>query len=485
MAGKKIHHNAMYNLAGSIAPIAIAFATVPIYIKLVGEARYGLISLIWLAFGYFGVFDLGLSRATAYRLSSLNDQPLAIRTSVFYTACGLNLGLGVISAICFYIVSTASASHFADNVELQGEIVRSLPWVALFFPVGLLGGVFAGCLQSQEMFLELNIQQSIGSVVLQTLPLLFFYYGAHDLPSAILGAVIARAFNVCWLGLVCMRWMYPAGRPVFRAAYIRGLFRYGGWITVSDMISPILNGLDQMIIGATLGPKATAYYSVPFSMASKVLIIPAALNRAVFPRLATLDANRAREVSEKSLQIIAGLMALTCAPAIILVRPALEFWINAEFASQSHLTASILLVGMWINSIGYIPWTLLQARGRPDTVAKIHALELLPFVGLLLLLISLFGLPGAAVAWCVRVLLDLLLQTRFSELKLADLEVAVFPGLVIAASFIASFATQTVLMSIVVATLPGLAVSVWLLRRTNILSYVGLDGSRFQRKMKP
>ncbi len=482
MAGKKIHHNAMYNLAGSIAPIVIAFLTVPIYIKLVGEARYGLISLIWLAFGYFGVFDLGLSRATAYRLSSLNDQPLAVRTSVFYTACGLNLGLGLLSAMCFYVVSSASAAHFADSLELQSEIVRSLPWVALFFPVGLLGGVFAGCLQSQEMFLELNVQQSVGSIVLQTLPLLFFYYGDHDLPSAILGAVIARALNVCWLGLVCVKWMYPAGRPVFRSAYIRGLFRYGGWITISDMISPILNGLDQMIIGATLGPKATAYYSVPFSMASKVLIIPASLNRAVFPRLAVLDTSNARRVSEKSLEIIAGLMALTCAPAIILAQPALAFWINAEFASHAHLAASILLVGMWINSIGYIPWTLLQARGRPDTVAKIHALELLPFVGLLLALISLFGLAGAAVAWCARVLMDLLLQTRFSEMKLSDLKVTGVPALVVAMSFVATFASMGLLTSLAVAILPVLVMAVWLLKTTDITGYIGLDMSRFQRK---
>ncbi|MER2197195.1 flippase [Methylobacterium brachiatum] len=482
MAVRKIHYNAMYNLAGSIAPIVAAFATVPIYINLVGEVRYGLISLIWLAFGYFGVFDLGLSRATAYKLSSFSDRPLTVRTSIFYTACVLNLCLGVLSAICFYVISSVFASHFADTSELQGEILRSLPWVALFFPVGLLGGVFAGCLQSQEMFLELNIQQSVGSIVLQTLPLLFFYYGAHDLPSAILGAVIARACNVFWLGLVCMRWMYPAGRPVFRAVYIRGLFRYGGWITVSDMISPILNGLDQMIIGATLGPKATAYYAVPFSMASKVLIIPAALNRAVFPRLATLEKDRAREISEKSLQIIAGLMALICAPAIIFVRPALEFWINSEFASQSHLTASILLVGMWINSIGYIPWTLLQARGRPDTVAKIHAFELLPFVGLLFTLIYLFGLSGAAMAWCLRVTLDLLLQTRFSELKPADLKVTIFPGFVVVMSFITTLATLSLLMCFVAAIFLSLFNIAWLLRSTNIISYVGLEGSRFRSK---
>jgi O-antigen/teichoic acid export membrane protein len=95
---------------------------------------------------------------------------------------------------------------------------------------------------------------------------------------------------------------------------------------------------------------------------------------------------------------------------------------------------------MWFNSIGYIPWTFLQAQGRPDVVAKIHALEILPFVAMLYCLIWFFGLPGAALAWCLRIILDVALQSWFAKFRWSDGRSVVFPGvMVILAILVASF----------------------------------------------
>ena len=415
MASSRLHHNVLYNILGSLVPIVIAVVTIPVYIRVIGEARYGLLSLIWLAFGYFGIFDLGLSRATAHRLAALRGRPLADRASVFYTACSLNLALGFTAGALFYIVAVPLAGHFTHDAALHQEVLEALPLIAAFFPVGLLGGVLAGCLQADERFLELNLQQSVGSVLMQCLPLVFVHLWQNDLAAAVLGAIIARCFNVAWLALVCLKWAYGAGRPQVRKHHIPKLFKYGGWITISDMVAPVLNGFDQMVIGMMLGPSAAAHYSVPYNMASKALILPAALNSAIFPRLSGMNAADAQQISKKSLFMMAGVMALICVPAILLAHPVLRLWIGNDFALASHLPASILLVGMWFNSIGYVPFTYLQAQGRPDLVAKIHALELIPFFAFLVVMIELFGLNGAAIAWTVRIIVDVFLQASVAK----------------------------------------------------------------------
>ena len=425
MPKKLVRLNVIYNLLGSIIPIAVVIFTIPAYLRVIGEVRYGLISLVWITFGYFGIFDLGLSRALAYQLSSLRSRDIHFRAQIFYTACSLSFGLGCIAALSFYFVANALAGHFTTDPALRAEVARSLPWLAAFFPAALLGGTFAGCLQAEEKFLELNVQQSIGSVLFQCLPLILIYCFARNLELAIAGAVIARVVSVVWMGLSCLKWARAAGAPSIDMRHARRLFSYGGWVTISDIFAPILSGLDQLIIGSILGAQANAYYSVPFSMAQKALIFPNALCRAVFPRLSEACADDARRITKQLITATAGLMALMCAPAIMLTHLGLQIWINDEFARAAYATASILLVGIWFNSLAYLPFTFLQARGHPDVIAKIHMLEVLPFVAVLFLFVKVVGLEGAAIAWSTRMIADVMLQSWRGRLYWDDYKPAV------------------------------------------------------------
>jgi O-antigen/teichoic acid export membrane protein len=56
-----------------------------------------------------------------------------------------------------------------------------------------------------------------------------------------------------------------------------------------------------------------------------------------------------------------------------------------------------------------IPYTLLQALGRPDLTARFHLIELPVYVLVLWSMIRTFGIEGAAIAWLIRVALDALL----------------------------------------------------------------------------
>jgi O-antigen/teichoic acid export membrane protein len=59
-----------------------------------------------------------------------------------------------------------------------------------------------------------------------------------------------------------------------------------------------------------------------------------------------------------------------------------------------------------VNALALVPFTLLQALGRPDVCAKFHLAELVLYVPMLLLSLRWWGITGAAAAWTVRVTLD-------------------------------------------------------------------------------
>ena len=89
---------------------------------------------------------------------------------------------------------------------------------------------------------------------------------------------------------------------------------------------------------------------------------------------------------------------------ILVMEPFLSWWIAPAFAQQSAPVGQLILVGFWANGFALIPYAQLQARGRPDLVAKCHLGEVLPYFALLYLGLSAFGMIGAAAAFSLRVL---------------------------------------------------------------------------------
>ena len=73
------------------------------------------------------------------------------------------------------------------------------------------------------------------------------------------------------------------------------------------------------------------------------------------------------------------------------------------------------MVGAWASTASrFIPFSLLQGQGRPDLTAKIHAAEVVPFLIVLWLLMTHFGLVGAAIAAALRTGSDCLILLRVS-----------------------------------------------------------------------
>ena len=65
-----------------------------------------------------------------------------------------------------------------------------------------------------------------------------------------------------------------------------------------------------------------------------------------------------------------------------------------------------LLIGVLMNGLALIPYSLVQAANRPDLTAKFHIAEVPIYFLALFMLVPRFGVAGAAVAWTLRVTLD-------------------------------------------------------------------------------
>ena len=106
-----LRRNFVFNLIYPMMRLAVSVVTVPIYIHHVGDARYGVISIVSILLGYFGFLDLGLSRASTNALSKLRDAPQPDRARVLLTTMTLNFCFGLVGTVLLYFVGGYLFEH--------------------------------------------------------------------------------------------------------------------------------------------------------------------------------------------------------------------------------------------------------------------------------------------------------------------------------------------------------------------------------------
>lgn len=411
MFKSQIAKHSFLNLIGQILPMIVGLIAIPLLIKNIGLERFGILTIVWAVIGYFSLFDFGLSRVVTSKVASLRrekntDQiPLifwsSLRLILVFTAAGAGL---LFSLSFFPNLFTGKASP-----EIVDEGLFCLKLMALTLPAITLTAGFKGLLEADHRFVELNKLQVFQGFLNFTLPLAVSYIRPN------LGGIVISLAALRYIFFILHAHLTFKLEPRLKTISLLPikesfpLIKEGGWFSVSNIIGPIMVYFDRFFLAALFPAQTIAYYTTPFEIASRIQIIPAALTRTLFP---TFAKNRigpeTYRIYRRAVLLMSALMALIALIGVPLAKPAIGFWINKDFAEQSSLTLALLIVGFGINSIAWIPFTLLQSLGRPDLTAKLHLAEVPLYCGLLYFMTTRFGLPGAAISLGLRSLVDLI-----------------------------------------------------------------------------
>ena len=437
-----IAKNSIYNVIGSFSPMLVTLITVPLYIEQIGEGRYGILALVWLLLGYFGLFDLGLGKAVANQIAFYKDKEEGNNKNereVFWTAFHINLLLGIIGGIVLYYLGPFIIHQVVDQEsQYLSEVINSLPVLAASVPVITLSSITSGFFSGKEEFGILNFLQVIRDVLFQLLPLTAAYLIGSELLTLISAAVLAKFIATLLLfGGIGLR--HNLGWPSFNTDKVKQLITYGGSVTVTNIVGPILTSVDRFVIGAVAGAKAVAWYTIPFNLATKMNRITGSFSRALFPRFSLLQKKEAQALSIQSVYLLIAFITPAILLGYLLLDPFLTLWLGKELAGKTINVGLIILMGVWINNLAFIPNSYLQGQRRPGTVALIHTVELPPFLIILWFMVKWWGVEGAAFAWCIRVAFDAILLFYFSNLLKNLGTRLLYSSAIIAAGFLLAY----------------------------------------------
>ncbi|MBA3666272.1 MAG: oligosaccharide flippase family protein [Sphingomonas sp.] len=431
----------VYNLAGSVIPIAVSVVTVPLYLKSIGLDRYGVLAICWLLVGYFNLFDFGLGKATSQKLATMARSTSLERSRIFWTSALLSASLSLIAVLVFVAIApTALGSIKLADPTLRKEVSGALPFLILAVPFGVMQSLLVGTLEGRREFLRINLILGIGAITTSVLPLLAALYVSRELPLLLATSLIGRAVMLVALAVSCVRAVKLHRPQLAERTHIKELLRFGGWTTVSNIVGPILVFIDRFAIGAVLTAAALALYVAPFNLVSQLTVLPAALSSALLPRLA--GEKMSNEAASLTLEA-SRLLAFMITPATIVMAIGagwfLQLWLGAANGQTAREPALVLLAGFWINSLARMPFVKLQASGRPDLIAKLHVAEIIPYFVLLYFFMKAFGLVGAAVAWSLRCSVDAVVMHRLARYDRATILILVTHGFLVASAVALAF----------------------------------------------
>lgn len=407
--------NSILNVAGSLLPAVIAFPAYGYMARELGVFYFGITLLILAVVGYASIFDIGIGKSVV-RYISLNENNSAyihertLGTSLLFVSM-----MGLIVCIALYFSSEFIAETiFKTEPDKLNVVIEATRIASFCVPIYLVFIILQSYFEGTEQFGVFNIIRSLVGSLTFIFPCVFLYF-YHDLRFLVLGLLVARLVSLLAIFFLILNYV-KIREFKFDFIILKDLFSFGGWLTITNIISPLMVYMDKILVSKVVGAHDAAFYAAPSELVNKMSVVPVAITRALFPRLSALQGREDYDYVKKQAYIYMLVISIPVAILGCILAPlGIELWLGERFVDTSAVALQIMLIGFVFNSISLISYTSLQSKGHAYITAKVHLLEVAPYLIGLYFSCAYFGVKGAAVVWTVRMVVDMFLMTWFDK----------------------------------------------------------------------
>lgn len=337
--------------AGYIIPMIVSFATTPLLLKMLGEAAYGIQSLVGVIVGYLVFMDMGLDLPIVKFLAEdrarkdVKAQNFLLSTTLqLYTGIGL-IGMVIIMLLAEWL--TKSVFQVPENLVAQAVNVFRLAGIGFLGSLGMSWGL-AVMMGGQRFDLNYSV-----SVVLST-------------AGALIGlGVVYAGYGL--VGYVLVRTLFAVlGGPVYfllarrllpdfhlciglHKATLRRVIGYVGYGTINRITRSLAGNLDKTLIGVWVGVAAVGVYAVPFLVSQSLVMMIAYALGFIFPMASELQSlgqmDRLRDIFIRASRFNAALACLVFIPLFVWGDLFLALWVPSIAGRAATVLRLLAMAG--------------------------------------------------------------------------------------------------------------------------------------------
>lgn len=388
--------------------MALGLVMLPFNTQHLGAAEYGLWVLAASIVAYFPIVDLGYAAAMDRFVAHYRERRDAQSINeIASTVIALFVGIAIVLAAVVTIIATNIGTWFdLDPTQARdGRLVMLIVGVpfAVGLPFAVYGGIVNG-FQRTHLNAIVGLTVSIVTAVVNVAVLLL---------GGGLVTLVAAMTAVRMLGYIAYRAnahrVFPLLRvrpSLVRKSRLREVTGFSAYMMVQDAANKVNYAMDPVVIAALLSTGAVAVWTVAQRLADVALQLTNQLNYVLFPIIVGHDTaqrdDRLRDLLVQGTRFSLATTLPVAGSIALLAHPVVVGWTGPQFAEAAailEILALVVIVRVGTATAG----TMLQGAGYLPLLAGSNAASALVNVTLSILLVSRFGLRGAAVATLIPV----------------------------------------------------------------------------------
>ena len=319
------------------------------------------------------------------------------------------LALSFLAALVLSFFVPTLVEVFNISNKMRNETINTFYILTVAIPIVSTTAGLRGVLEAYQRFDVVNIMRVFLGVFTFLGPLLVLFF-LNSLFWIVLFLVFIRV--IIWILYLtqCFRINDSIRKEiVFDFSSIKPVLKFSIWITIANIVGPLIIYSDRFLIGALVSAAAIAYYATPYEIVSKLLIIPSALSMVLFPVFSASffsDPKTSKRIFLRGAKFIFIILYPIVFFLVMFSYEIIEIWINKDFAIKSSFTLQLLAIGILMNSISLIPNNFLQGIGKPKIPTLINLIELPIYLFVMWFSVHTAGIKGAAIAYLIMATLD-------------------------------------------------------------------------------
>jgi O-antigen/teichoic acid export membrane protein len=401
----RLTKNIIYNIVGQSLVLVLSLIAVRFIFRRLGDDVFGIIFFnIVLTTVLSSALELGVSSTLVREVSSrLEPEPGYVR-SLIRTASTLYWAAGIALVAIIWITAPFLVSHWVNlrtiDSQTAANLLRIMSATSL---VALPRSLYASVIRGRQM-MHLSNAIDVGAALAQQAGILLILLVGGQV------YVVAAWISVNAI-LTIAAYAITAGRlfgwgtmmPSLSVPVIRRNLGFTSHMMVISTLSLLHTQAAQVIVSKLLPIAEFGFYSFVWSTVNRAALVTVASAQAAFPSFSELFAAGDRS---RLLQQYRKLQDLVCYGTLPLFAgicfaalPVYGYVFNSGVAQRLLLPTAFLALGSWMNGTLSVPYTLSVAMGKPQIAARSNTYALVVVLPVTVLLIFMFGLPGAGFSW--------------------------------------------------------------------------------------